>query len=92
MIQDKILNEMTIDELRNYASHFGKLEDRFGELNFAKDDVIECFQRLCNTQSHMFDCLARYTATQGSLHKIEEEMYLKYQDVLPAPYCNSVEE
>ena len=88
----EILNAMSVDELRNYACHFKKLEDRFGELNFAKDDVIECFQRLCNTQSHMFDCLARYTATQGSLHKIEEEMYLKYQDVLPAPYCNSVEE
>lgn len=89
MIQDKILNEMTIDELRNYVSHFGKLEDRFGELNYIKDEVIECLQRLCNKQSAMYDCLAQYTAIQGKIRKIESEMYLKYQDALPEPYCDS---
>ena len=76
---------MSVDELRNYACHLKKLEDRFGELNYIKDEVIECLQRLCNKQSTMYDCLAQYTAVQGKIHKIESEMYLKYQDVLPKP-------
>lgn len=81
----EILNEMSADELRNYACHFQKMEDRFGELNYAKDEVIECLQLLCNKQTYMFDCLVQYTAAQGSLHKMEQEMYLKYQDVTLRP-------
>lgn len=81
----EILNEMSVDELRNYICHLKKLEDRFEELNYIKDEVIECLQRLCNKQSAMYDCLAHCTAEQGKVHKIEGEMYLKYQDVLPAP-------
>ena len=81
----EILNEMSVDELRNYVWNLKKLEDRFEELNYAKDEVIECFQRLCNKQSHMFDCSAQYISVQGKVHKIEGEMYLKHQDALPTP-------
>ena len=87
----EILNEMSVDELRNYVCQLKRLEDRFGELNYAKDEVIECFQRLCNKQSHMFDCLAQYSSAQGRVRKIEEEMYLKYQDVLPTPMMGETE-
>ena len=39
----EILNEMTVDELRNYIFRLKNMEDRFEELNYAKDEVIECF-------------------------------------------------
>ena len=90
-MREEILNEMTVDELRNYICHLKKLEDKFGELNYVKDEVIECFQRLCNKQSTFYDCLAHYTAEQGKVRKIEEEMYLKYQDVLPTPMMGETE-
>ncbi len=88
----EILNEMTADELRNYIFRLKNMEDRFEELNYAKDEVIECIQRLCNKQSHMFDCLTQYSSAQGKVRKIEEEMYLKYQDALPTPIMGVMDE
>lgn len=89
MIYDEVLNHLNADELRNLVKHYSELDVIAGELNFAKDELIETLQRAYNNQIYMNDKRIKYTCKQGKIRKIEEELHKKYDEYIPKPICEA---
>lgn len=85
MLHDYILNEMNVDELRNYAHHMNEIEDVYGALVFAKDDTIEKLQALYNSQNYAYDQLIKLQICRNKFVNFENEMKRKYETTEAEP-------
>ena len=91
MIYKEVLNHLDVDELRNLVGHYCELDEKAGELNFANNELIECFQRLYNNQNYKRDKEIEYTCKQGKIRRIEELLCEKYRQYIPKPICGADE-
>lgn len=87
MIYDCILNEMSANELRNYAHHMNELDERRGQLNFAQDELISAYKRVLSCEQCRMDALFALDHTQGKLAELTRNMEQKYEYAMPRPCC-----
>ena len=85
MIYDCILNEMNIDELRNYAHHMNELDERRGELNFAQDELISAYKRALSCEQYRMESLNALNRVQEALGELSRNMEQKYEYAMPRP-------
>ena len=89
MLYDCYINHMSDDELRNYAHHQNEIEERYSELVHSKDEMIELFQRLFNTQQYMNARLHELNSCRDRFVNFESEMRVKYEKYEPRISCDT---
>lgn len=92
MIYDCILNEMNIDELRNYANHMNELDERRGQLNFAQDELISAYKRVLSCEQYRMDALFALDHIQGELAELTRNMEQKYKYAMSSPVFHGTTE
>ena len=91
MLYDWCINNMTVDELRNYAHYKNEVEEKYGELVYSKDEMIELLQKLCNSQQYMYSRLRALNNCRDRKAGFEAEMREKYEQFAPTPCCGTEE-
>lgn len=92
MIRTEIINEMDVDELRNYVCHLHDEIERLRDLNFARSEVMEALQRAYNNKDYELNCVCRLNAERGCTAEIEHELSRKYEYAVPKPTCGLARE
>ena len=87
MIYDCILNEMNVDELRNYAHHMNELDERRGQLAFAQNELIDAYKRVLSCEQYRMESLNALNRVQERLGELSRNMEQKYEYVMPRPCC-----
>jgi CDP-glycerol glycerophosphotransferase (TagB/SpsB family) len=87
MIYDCILNEMNVDELRNYAHHMNELDERRGELVFSQDELISAYKRALSCEQYRMESLNALNRVQEALGELSRNMEQKYEYAMPRPCC-----
>lgn len=85
MIYDCILNEMNIDELRNYAHHMNELDERRGQLVFAQDELIDAYKRVLSCEQYRTESLNALNRVQEMLGEMSRKMEQRYEYAIPCP-------
>ena len=85
MMSNELLNVMTVDELRNYASHMTDVLGCVGDLIYAKDELNESLQRCFNNSRYEAERNREYTRLLIRLGEIEENLMKEHWDELPHP-------
>ena len=88
MLYDCYINHMDEDELRNYAHHQNEIEERYGELVYEKNEMIELLQRLYNTQQSMYERLIKLNLCRDGFCGVENEIRGKYEQYTEKPVCD----
>lgn len=81
-MNNRIINSMDTDELRNYIGHLQKLSDTRREHIGAQQEMIEILQRLYNCQLYREDTNMKLNSSLGALQRLEEELSVKYAEKL----------
>ena len=89
MLYNRVLNEMNVDELRNYVYKLQELESLHSEIICTKDAIIEHYERLVFDTKYTNDRLLELNSKQGKLRELVQELEEKYQYALPTPQCGS---
>lgn len=89
MIYDCILNEMSVDELRNYASHMNNLDERRGQLVFAQDELIDAYKRVLSCEQYRMESLNALNRAQEMLGELSRSMAQKYEYAMPHVCCEN---
>lgn len=87
MLYDYCLNNMTEEELRNYAHHMNDIEDAYGNLVHACNEEIHLLRLLYNERGYHQDSLNRLNLTRNNFAAFEDEMCEKYKEFYPRPVC-----
>ena len=87
MLYDYCLNQMSEDELRNYAHHQNEIEEAYGGLIQAKNEMIDALTYLYRDQQFMYEQLSRLNQLRDNFGEFENEMREKYKDYEPKPVC-----
>lgn len=87
MIYDCILNEMNVDELRNYAHHMNDLDERRGQLVFAQNELIDAYKRVLSCEQYRIESLNTLNRVQEMLCELSRNMEQKYEYAIPRPCC-----
>lgn len=90
MIRTEIINEMNVDELRNYVCHLQDEIEKLRDLNVARSEVMEALQRAYNNKDYELNCVCRLNAERGCTAEIEHELSRKYEYAVPKPVCGMV--
>lgn len=77
-LYDCILNEMNVDELRNYAHHMNEVDERRGQLVFSQSEVIDAYKRLVSCEQYRVESLRALNREQDELGLFAREMEQKY--------------
>lgn len=88
MLPDEVINQMDLDELRNYVCHVQNLEDAHGQLMFAQGELIELLQRLYNAQQYKEEQYIKHDVALGRVRQFERDMEQKYDKYMPRPVCD----
>ena len=83
MLFDYTINEMTTDELRNYAHHMNEIEEKYGELVYALQDGNEMLQRLYNNADYCHNCILHLNICRDNFVRFEDEIRAKYKYAEP---------
>ena len=89
ILYDCILNEMNVDELRNYAHHMNEVDERRGHLVFSQNEVIDAYKRLVSCEQLRVETLRALNREQDELGLFAREMEQKYDYAMPRPVCDS---
>ena len=87
VIPNEVLNAMDADELRAYICKLEDVDERMGDMNFARSEIIEALELAYNRKDYEMNCGYRLDCARGNLTKYAEEMMNKYNYVLPTPVC-----
>lgn len=87
MVYDCILNEMNVDELRNYAHHMNELDERRGELVFLQDELISAYKQVLSCEQYRMESLNALKCVQDTLGELSRNMEQKYEYAMPRPCC-----
>lgn len=87
MIYDCILNEMNVEELRNYAHHMNELDERRGQLVFAQDELIDAYKRVLSCEQYRMESLNALNRIQEMLGELRRNMEQKYEYAMPRTCC-----
>ena len=87
MIYDCILNEMNIDELRNYAHYMNDLAERRGELVFSQNELISAYKQVLSCEQYRVEALNTLNRVQERLGEFTRNMEQKYDYAMPRPCC-----
>lgn len=87
MIYDCILNEMSVDELRNYAHLMNELDERRGQLVFAQGELIDAYKRVLSCEQYRMELLNALNRAQDTLGELSRKMEQKYEYAMPYPCC-----
>ena len=87
ILYDCILNEMNVDELRNYAHHMNEVDERRGQLVFSQNEVIDAYKRLVSCEQYRVETLRVLNREQDKLGLFSREMEQKYDYAMPRPGC-----
>ena len=88
---DCILNEMNVDELRNYAHHMYEVDERRGQLVFCQSEVIDAYKRLVSCEQYRVESLRALNREQDEFGLFAREMEQKYDYAMPGPVCVTCE-
>ena len=88
MLPNEVINQMDLDELRNYVCHVQNLEDAHGQLMFAQGELIELLQRLYNAQQYKEEQSIKHDVALGRVRQFECDMEQKYDKYMPRPVCD----
>ena len=83
MLSNDILNQMDLDELRNYAAHQNELLEAYSKLLKAKDEANANLQMLYNSQNQVFDEIINVNALLYTDEAIASSMTEKYVPSVP---------
>ena len=89
ILYDCILNEMNVDELRNYAHHMNEVDEWRGQLVFSQSEVIDAYKRLVSCEQYRVESLRALNREQDECGLFAREMEQKYDYAMPRPVCNS---
>lgn len=89
ILYDCILNEMNVDELRNYAHHMNEVDERRGQLVFSQSEVIDAYKRLVSCEQYRVESLRALNREQDECDLFAREMEQKYDYAMPRPACDS---
>ena len=78
ILYDCILNEMNVDELRNYAHHMNEVDERRGQLVFCQSEVIDAYKRLVSCEQYRVESLRALNREQDEFGLFAREMEQKY--------------
>jgi hypothetical protein len=92
MIYDCILNEMNVDELRNYAHHMNELDERRGQIVFAQDELIDACKRVLSCEQYRTESINALNRVQEMLGELSRNMEQKYEYAMPRPCCEPPKE
>lgn len=87
MVYDYTLNEMNVDELRNYAHHMNELNECRGQLVFAQDELIDAYKRVLSCEQYRTESLNALNRIQETLGELSRNMEQKYEYAIPRPCC-----
>lgn len=87
MIYDCMLNEMSVDELRNYAHHMNELDERRGQLVFAQDELIDAYKRVLSCEQYRMESINALNRAQDTLGELRRSMEQEYEYAMPRPCC-----
>lgn len=87
MIYDCILNEMSVDELRNYAHHMNELDERRGQLVFAQGELIDAYKRVLSCEQYRTESVNALNRVQYKIGELSRNMEQKYEYAIPHPLC-----
>ena len=87
MVYDYTLNEMNVDELRNYAHHMNELDERRGQLVFAQNELIDAYKRVLSCEQYRTESLNALNRIQERLGELSRNMEQKYEYAMPHPCC-----
>ena len=88
MLYDYCLDNMTEEELRNYACHMNEIEESYGSLVCAYNEELELLRQLYNTRGQRHNSLNRLNLKRDNFADFEHEMREKYQEFAPRPVCD----
>lgn len=88
MLPNEVINQMDLDELRNYVCHVQNLEDAHGQLMFAQGEMIELLQRLYNAQKYKDEQRIKHDVALGRVRQFGRDMAQKYDKYMPHPVCD----
>lgn len=87
MIYDCILNEMSANELRNYAHHMNELDERRGELIFSQNELISAYKQVLSCEQYRVEALNTLNRVQERLGEFTRNMEQEYEYAMPRPCC-----
>ena len=87
MVYDYTLNEMNVDELRNYAHHMNELNECRRQLVFAQDELIDAYKRVLSCEQYRTESLNALNRIQETLGELSRNMEQKYEYAMPHPCC-----
>lgn len=87
MIYDCILNEMSVDELRNYAHLMNELDERSGQLVFSQDELIDAYKRALSCEQYRTESVKALNRAQYEIGELSRNMEQKYEYAMPRPCC-----
>lgn len=87
MVYDYTLNDMNVDELRNYAHHMNELNERRGQLVFAQEELIDAYKRVLSCEQYRTESLNALNRIQETLGELSRNMEQKYEHAMPHPCC-----
>lgn len=87
MVYDYTLNEMNVDELRNYAHHMNELNERRGQLVFAQGELIDAYKRVLSCEQYRMESINALNHIQETLGELSRNMEQKYEYAMPYPCC-----
>lgn len=89
MIYDCILNEMSVDELRNYGHLMNELDERRGHLIFAQSELIGAYKRALSCEQYRMESVDALNRAQDMLGEFSRSMEQKYEYAMPHPCCEA---
>lgn len=88
MLYDYCLNNMTEEELRNYAHHMNEIEEAYGNVVHACNEEIDLLRNLYNTRGYHHDTLQRLNLLRSNFREYENKILNKYDEFAPRPVCD----
>ena len=85
MIYDCILNEMSVDELRNYAHLMNELDERRGQLVFAQNELIDAYKHALSCEQYRTESVNALNRVQYEIGELSRNMNQKYEYAIPHP-------
>ena len=92
MVYDYTLNEMNVDELRNYAHHMNELNECRSQLVFAQNELIDAYKRVLSCEQYRTESLNALNRIQETLGELSRNMGQKYEYAMPHPCCEPPKE
>ena len=84
MLDNEIINHMDVEELRNYVAHQEVVINSLRGINEDNAEIIDELLRALHAMNYRVNATAVYSARQGELSWIEQELRKKYeQDFAP---------